>query len=102
MSNSKHTPGPWKSELHEGEYLIFGATEGHQHFTAIARYEPNARLIAAAPEMLEELEFLIERCIVMVEREYVDGSTYEVENIKAYETVVKSIKEVIAKARGES
>lgn len=55
MSKPKYTPGPWKMELHEGEYLISGRTDGHEHFTAIARQEANARLIAAAPELLESL-----------------------------------------------
>lgn len=52
---SKHTPGPWESDFHEGEYLISGVTDGHRHFVAVGRREANARLITAAPEMRSAL-----------------------------------------------
>lgn len=58
------------------------------------------QLLEAAPEMLEELEFLITHCIEVEEREYANGETYEIECIKAYPDAVKRIRELIAKAKG--
>lgn len=64
MSNqkTKHTPGPWKTEIHVKDIEIWNqnthiATINHHY-----KYEDqpaidkaNARLIAAAPELLEAL-----------------------------------------------
>jgi hypothetical protein len=55
-----HTPGPWYVDiynniLHKGEMVAFACISGGYPEKA------NARLIAAAPEMLEALEMLIDR-----------------------------------------
>jgi len=58
MGQTKHTPGPWRVE---DVFFIFGPD---QHQTADSRTwsrtpeedEANARLIAAAPELLEALQ----------------------------------------------
>jgi hypothetical protein len=103
---SKHTPGPWKisDELtddchividlgpNDGCVLIERQMPGHD-----SQDMPNANLIAAAPEMLEELKFLVETCIETFSREYADGGTYEVEQIEAGESTVKRIRELIAR-----
>ena len=56
---SKHTPGPWKIE--EG---CFVSAEGFVIARIIGcdskKNESNARLIAAAPELLEALESMLE------------------------------------------
>ena len=64
MSESKHTPGPWKYAP-QGD--SDGFTVGTDHFVVAGDVElacpPNeadARLIAAAPELLLELELLAE------------------------------------------
>ena len=58
MSETKHTPGPWRTDAHNGfpldiedpgEYMIAKATP-------CAKAEANARLIAAAPDLLAALE----------------------------------------------
>jgi hypothetical protein len=67
MSKSKHTPGPWKAQLREG-YVGQWEVEGQYEVIAtgetalvadVASYtecdDANARLIAAAPELLEAL-----------------------------------------------
>lgn len=76
MSEGKHTPGPWRVE--EGTTLVWGNCNPEDHTTwgmgypiAETRINPsgnwstgpyadegeaNARLIAAAPDMLEALE----------------------------------------------
>lgn len=61
---STHTKGPWKVEQHEGQIEIwsgnhFIATTSHDLFFSAKKHgfeQPNANLIAAAPELLEELE----------------------------------------------
>jgi hypothetical protein len=62
-STSKHTPGPW--EARAGEVYVLGGstpiahaghTKRHDHSAeAVAERAANARLISAAPEMLEAL-----------------------------------------------
>lgn len=54
-----HTPGPWAVDLHlittaDGETLVAKASTDR----SLARVEANARLIAAAPDLLAALESL--------------------------------------------
>lgn len=66
---SKHTPAPW--EIREDtQYPLHGIWANNSKFpTYIARTcfapnsEANAKLIAAAPELLEALEFLLKAAI---------------------------------------
>ena len=66
MSESKHTPGPWTatiSQTSEGGdfWSVYGADDiSIVYITLRKRQElaANARLIAAAPELLEALEGL--------------------------------------------
>lgn len=56
MAEAKHTPGPWQAQR-EGELArLFGGPDGR----FVARVEgasaADARLIAAAPELLEALQ----------------------------------------------
>ena len=64
MTNeTKHTPGPWEPELHEGCWRITTYADGAKVVTAAVHgdddfspvYAANARLIAAAPELEYEL-----------------------------------------------
>lgn len=60
--SAQHTPGPWSVERHphsghplvagEGEYVVADCGNGE---IETASEEANARLIAAAPELLEAL-----------------------------------------------
>lgn len=68
--SAKHTPGPWnvlppKSDIHHGGYVgvpdddyAYGVNEVAYVTpqSSSGTHEANARLIAAAPEMLEALE----------------------------------------------
>jgi hypothetical protein len=84
----KHTPGPWKVTQHDmgafircpADYIIAGPVDTRRG------HEANARLIAAAPELLEALREFVEA----FEGCYADG---EPAMIKA--------KAAIAKATGE-
>lgn len=59
---SKHTPGPWSffRGLGTGNFYVEsnipGITANQQFLVKIGESEGNARLIAAAPEMLEALK----------------------------------------------
>lgn len=64
MSNAKHTPGPWKVARQNrspttGEWMISGATPGYLaevRDCGSGDVQANARLIAAAPELLAALQ----------------------------------------------
>lgn len=70
MSNAQHTPGPWRVQATGHSFVV----EAHTHTEAISvdangnpcrwsEYnEANARLIAAAPELLEALQRLSAQC----------------------------------------
>lgn len=62
MTNAQHTPGPWEAiEVAEGRFAIGAAYRDENNmpmegFIADVPVEANARLIAAAPKLLEALE----------------------------------------------
>lgn len=64
MSEAKHTPGPWKTQTHISlDRLEIRDADGRRiaecamDFPMSAKtHDANAHLIAAAPEMLDELE----------------------------------------------
>lgn len=89
MSDAKHTPGPWHFDGKEQVYggggggnivCLSPAVEGWDD--SAKRWDTNAHLIAAAPDMLEALEYL---------RRFIDASRVDVEFVDA----------AIKKARGE-
>ncbi len=74
MADVKHTPGPWAIEYRtDGQFTyspriyagpaVIHYTAGYhteeQDATFKARAEANARLIAAAPELLEALQWIV-------------------------------------------
>lgn len=61
MSTAKHTPGPWRIEIGPYYRAIRVDSEVIADMRQIGRSfnESNARLIAAAPELLEALEYAI-------------------------------------------
>jgi hypothetical protein len=60
MNGAQHTPGPWRT----GDMFktVFGPPNGMPSPETIAtvRKAANARLIAAAPDMLEALQFIVD------------------------------------------
>jgi len=60
---SKHTPGPWSTTktfggqilVHTEANFVVAIVRGYKH-----PYKSNARLIAAAPELLDALQLLID------------------------------------------
>lgn len=71
--DSKHTPGPWVAQrspaTHDGQYdfaihgvkaTVIAEAFGRDSRGNIVAAEANARLIAAAPDLLEALRWFIE------------------------------------------
>ena len=62
----KHTPGPWAYGATAGnhDFAVYSESEGTGRDIALVRDfdEANAKLIAAAPEMLDRLSRLVESC----------------------------------------
>ena len=57
--NTQHTPGPWQ-QVHTGETgLVFAKIFDEIHFIAEETDKANARLIAAAPDLLEALKEIV-------------------------------------------
>ena len=55
----KHTKGPWKVQHRNNTFLKTIVTESRENFQSIGDCtEENCNLIAAAPDMLEALEFV--------------------------------------------
>ena len=101
---AEHTPGPWRSDspyvsAPSGEHRKIVAdcdqyfSDDECEYLSDDECEANIRLIAAAPELLEQLERTVtgfERCMVHA------GSDPEFAR-----EAVKAARAVIAKARGE-
>ena len=63
MNNQKHTPGPWRIEMKDNYmklYMPASRLDGDVARGYVG--EANARLIAAAPELLEACEALARLC----------------------------------------
>ena len=83
MTDTQHTPGPWtvyRGVQHQGEFIIFkGITD-----IAVTRFadgdcNANARLIAAAPELLA----LLAEAVARVE-DLINGHESAVEDLAAW------------------
>ena len=107
MSNPKHTPGPWVA-VYSPKLKTAGVVLNEQYPTTIQveyanssdsdHYEANARLIAAAPCMLEALiqsRGLIIQLCNDIKNNY--GLDLDVNTLIR----VRGIDDAIAKARGE-
>lgn len=111
MSTTKHTPGPWRVECQNGspttgEWMIAGAKPG---YLAEVRdcgsgcASANARLIAAAPELLEVCEKVSALYGRLWDVADQDGAGFlSPESVKEYDEAHRMIFAAIAKAKGES
>ena len=97
---SKHTPGPWEIKRHFDPGYKFISAPKHSGLAQVVwcmededrspACEANAHLIAAAPDLLEALEELVDLFGGLVSGEYPpDGFT------------TQPARDAIAKARGE-
>lgn len=87
----KHTPGPWKVDCTDGaQWPTKGLLESYAispMAKSLPEIESNARLIAAAPELLASLKLLVAACAC------IDGE-------ETWDTV-KLARKVIEKAEGK-
>lgn len=98
----QHTPGPWNSIAYgkttKGEIIIAGGKEFSNLLAEVYKQknedsqEANARLIAAAPELLEALKSLYENCS-MIHNQWGEGA-----NQKQADEAIRKGKEAIRKA----
>ena len=109
-TTTKHTPGPWHIGVGNGEGSIFadngrtrieiGGTTLYPICQVNRKWEDeedeaNARLIAAAPELLQAIKDLFREC-AMVHKSWGDGA-----NTKEADAAIKRAKDAIAKATGK-
>ena len=98
---SKHTPGPWEIEGTPRQgWDIFSLGEERRYITSepmrerAISYEPDARLMAAAPELLEALEKIVEL--------NAPGRRYKLHQLGMLVNTMLSIaRAAVAKAKGE-
>lgn len=89
---TQHTPGPWELVKQEDDFEIkhkvyfIGSV---YDFNQFPENEANARLIAAAPDLLEALEYMIEEA---TSGQFSNPSEEEIQKARA----------AIAKAKGET
>lgn len=103
MKTTKHTPGPWSVLYSSNVYpsihgkdsapvaTLYAHTPNRCEHDVFDNSEANARLIAAAPELFEALEYSLNTLTVVLN----DTPDVGLLNIKA------KIENAIAKARGE-
>ena len=88
---TKHTPGPWRTSGTQSFYVFAG-----DEVVTNGSTQANARLIAAAPDLLAALESLFEHC-AMVHKQWGDG-----DNTRQADAAINAARAAIAKATGGS
>src|SRR5262245_5036653 len=105
MNESKHTPGPWengpfdvysKADIEDGGNIVCEAPQDWED--SMYRWEANARLIAAAPELLEACEAGFRALYDLIQSEFATSSNPHPADS---DPDVALLRAAIAKARGE-
>ena len=108
----RHTPGPWKVSMNQIKSNYDTVAQVFTHLVQ-GRNEVNARLIAAAPELLQELKTIVEGAeqsafetwlyeefpsgdVAQVKRSWEESSSFA-DFLAQYKTAIA----VVAKATGE-
>lgn len=111
----RHTPGPWSvgQQIGAGSLRIIAPKDTHGQFTVAETWdiptpdgmeaeEANARLIAAAPELLEALERLTEKVARANDLQHSRKSrTIPTEDWSELYQLAAEARAAIAKAKGE-
>lgn len=103
---AKHTPGPWEADHSDiwsrsGKKFIAATMEDGEAFkgVSLAEAEANARLIAAAPELLAALKACRAALDAVIENN--DGDVFGTHHNAAMDAILAADKS-IAKAEGRS
>ena len=102
MSEIKHTPGPWHAILTragfyiQAEYHVIVDTADQNGWYGTIDSEANARLIAAAPELLGALEYMLSGWRYIQQ----DPKHREIYGV-GWERAQRLAEAAIAKAKGE-
>jgi hypothetical protein len=94
-ADAKHTPGPWMAN----RSTVFGPDDANGHVTHVAvlahgqTLDANARLIAAAPELLDALQDAME-ALAMCQPRTDHGARWQ-------SAAMQKARVTIAKAKGE-
>lgn len=93
------TPGPWR--VGDAGSTVFGPPNGNPSPKTVARVlrRPDARLIAAAPELLEALRLLFNECTHYTEGEAFMSKIVDLDTGYGHEAWKKA-RAAIAKAEG--
>lgn len=102
---SKYTPGPWKVErlTHVGTNVFGLANEMTAREFVETNWDANARLIAAAPELLEALKSARESLGIAADNECgcESGSPAQPEFVCGWHQSLFRVEDAIAKAEGK-
>jgi hypothetical protein len=97
-----HTRGPWSLSAEYGAHVIRGCPDGPYEFAEFVAttwggpHDANARLIAAAPDLLEALEFAL-RDMEATRAQYASHAP----NVGVLAASIGKARAAIAKATGE-
>lgn len=106
--NTKHTPGPWKmqpSQHDERHYAIHAASAMRWvAHVSVENNEANARLIAAAPELLEALQDAADQLfrLALADAHRWPGDASGTKALEHANRVCEPFRAAIAKATGET
>ena len=94
---SKHTPGPWEAREHsDGSHWFVDWEQGGEGYTLVdGLSEADARLIAAAPDLLQKLKALV-NMLSDDKDDYPDSSYF-----RMIQDAEKEALALIAKAEGK-
>lgn len=94
--SAKHTPGPWYIHGDGGTTIVGGEGDCWEHICSVTANE-DARLIAAAPELLEALEHVLHRIEAIFDADGVDRQDI----CEDLDILGVDVFRAIAKAKGE-
>jgi hypothetical protein len=100
MNENRHTPGPWRAEGPDwiGDYNVIPPGDGFAVAAVVVNRRPapevaaNARLIAAAPDLLDLAEQIVE---------LTDGTFHEGDRLRNLERMGREAREAIARIKGD-
>lgn len=108
---TKHTPGPWREVVNCADYeafptLIYAGSSfvaqvATDQLTVESRDEANARLIAAAPDLLTTIEGLLAHCAGTNAAFYGSGKSKDLRAaFTGQKELMQAARAAIAKAKG--